>query len=58
MTEPFADRIIRRIGQAAELFYRFVMLVVPAGACKTVAHQEVREQTVSLLPDTNFEYES
>jgi ATP/maltotriose-dependent transcriptional regulator MalT len=41
MAEPLADRLIRRIGQAAELYHRLVMLVAPAGAGKTAALQDL-----------------
>ena len=41
MTEPLADQIIRKIGQADELYHRLVLVVAPAGAGKTTALQEV-----------------
>lgn len=48
MVEPLADRVIRRIGQAAELYYRLVMLVAPAGAGKTATLQDVHERTTAV----------
>jgi len=55
MVEPLADRVIRRIGQAAELYYRLVMLVAPAGAGKTAALQDVHERTAAPLVNVNLE---
>ena len=55
MAEPLADRVIKRIGQAAELYHRLVMLVAPAGAGKTAALQDVRERTAAPLVNVNLE---
>ena len=55
MSEPLADRVIQRIGQAAELYYRLVMLVAPAGAGKTAALQDVHERTAAPLVNVNLE---
>ena len=55
MAEPLADRVIRRIGQAAELYHRLVMLVAPAGAGKTAALQDVHERTAAPLVNVNLE---
>lgn len=55
MTEPLADILIRRIGQAAELYYRLVMLVGPADAGKTAALQDVHERTEAPLLNVNLE---
>ena len=55
MAEPLADRVIRRIGQAAELYHRLVMLVAPAGAGKTAALQDVHERTMAPLVNVNLE---
>jgi hypothetical protein len=55
MAEPLADRVIRRIGQAAELYHRLVMLVAPAGAGKTAALQDVHERTMVPLVNVNLE---
>lgn len=54
MGEPLADRVIRRIGQAAELYHRLVMLVAPAGAGKTAALQDVHERTAAPLINVNL----
>ena len=55
MAESLADRVIRRIGQAAELYHRLVMLVAPAGAGKTAALQDVHERTAAPLINVNLE---
>ena len=55
MAEPLADRVIRRIGQAAELYHRLVMLVAPAGSGKTTALQYVHERTAAPVVNVNFE---
>jgi len=55
MTKPLADSVIRRIGQAAELYHRLVMLVAPSGAGKTAALQDVHERTAAPLVNVNLE---
>ena len=55
MAEPLADRVMKRIGQAAELYHRLVMLVAPAGAGKTAALQDVHERTAAPLVNVNLE---
>lgn len=55
MAEPLAERVIRRIGQAAEVYHRLVMLVAPASAGKTVALQDVHERTAAPLVNVNLE---
>ncbi|HOI18151.1 MAG TPA: BREX-3 system P-loop-containing protein BrxF [Geobacteraceae bacterium] len=55
MAEPLADRVIRGIGQAAELYHRLVMLVAPAGSGKTAALQDVHERTAAPLVNVNLE---
>ena len=55
MAEPLADRIMQRIGQAAELYHRLVMLVAPDGAGKTAALQYVHERTAAPLVNVNLE---
>lgn len=55
MAEPLADRIIRTIDQAAELYHRLIMVVAPAGAGKTAALQEVHERTAASLVNINLE---
>lgn len=55
MAEPLADRVIKRIGQAAELYHRLVMMVAPAGSGKTAALQDVHERTAAPLVNVNLE---
>lgn len=55
MAEPFADRVIRRIDQATELYNRLVMLVAPAGSGKTAALQDVHERMAAPLINVNLE---
>lgn len=55
MSEPLAEMVTRSINQAAELFYRLVMLVAPAGAGKTTALLQVRERINAALINVNLE---
>jgi hypothetical protein len=55
LAEPLAERIVERIGQAAELYYRLVMLVVPAGSGKTAALRDVHERMAAPLVNVNLE---
>ncbi|MBL3538843.1 BREX-3 system P-loop-containing protein BrxF [Aminivibrio sp.] len=55
MAEPLADRVIQRIGQAADLYYSLVVLVGPAGSGKTAALQDVHERTAAPLVNVNLE---
>jgi hypothetical protein len=55
MAEPLAERVIRSISQAAELYHRLVMLVAPAGGGKTAALQEVHERAGAPLVNVNLE---
>lgn len=55
MAQSFSNRVIQRIGQAAELYHRLVMLVAPAGAGKTAALQDVHERTAAPLVNVNLE---
>ncbi len=55
MAEPLADRVIKRIGQAAELYYRLVILVAPAGSGKTATLQDVHKRTAAPLVNVNLE---
>ena len=53
--ESLADRVIRKIDQAAELYYRLILLVAPAGAGKTAALQDVHEHTDAPVVNVNLE---
>ena len=50
-----ADRIIKKIGQAGELYYRLIILVGPAGSGKTAALQAVHERTMTPYVNVNLE---
>jgi len=55
MAEPLADKVMREIPQASDLYHRLVMLVVPAGAGKTAALQDVHARTSAPLINVNLE---
>jgi chloramphenicol 3-O-phosphotransferase len=55
MIEPIADSIIEKISQAAQLYYRLILLIAPAGAGKTAALQAVHERTKAPLINVNLE---
>jgi hypothetical protein len=54
MTEELADRIMETITHAAGMYYRLVMVVSPAGGGKTVALQDVHNQTGAPLVNVNL----
>lgn len=55
MVQPLADSVVKTIGQAADLYYRLVMLVAPPGAGKTATLQNVYERTAAPLVNVNLE---
>ena len=55
MAEPLADQVMRKVKQAAVLYYRLMFVVAPAGAGKTTALQHVRDRTGALLINVNLE---
>ena len=55
MAEPLSEQVIRKIGEAAPLYYRLILVVAPAGTGKTAALQEVREQIGAPLINVNLE---
>lgn len=55
MAEPLADRVIRKIDQATDLYYRLVILVASAGSGKTAALRDVHERTGAPLINVNLE---
>jgi ABC-type uncharacterized transport system ATPase component len=55
MAESLADQILRKVQQTAELYYRLVLVVAPAGAGKTSALQDVHDQTGATLLNINLE---
>ena len=52
---PLAELIIQRIKQAAEQYYRLVLVVAPSGSGKTYALQEVRANIEASLVNVNLE---
>lgn len=55
MAEPLADRVIRSIGQASELYFRLVILAAPAGSGKTAALRDVQDRTTAPLVNVNLD---
>jgi hypothetical protein len=55
MAESLADRIIKRIDRAAELYHRLIIVVAPAGMGKTAALQEVHLRMGAPLINVNLE---
>ncbi len=55
MHTPLADAVIQSIGQAAEQYYRLIMLVAPPGAGKTASLQHVGERSESPIINVNLE---
>ena len=55
MAESLADKIMRKVKHAAELYHRLMLVVAPAGAGKTTALQGVRDRTGAPLVNVNLE---
>ena len=55
MAAPLSDKIVQCTNQVAELYYRLIFLVAPAGAGKTAALQEVHKYTGAPLFNVNLE---
>ena len=55
MADSLADQIVRKVGPAASLYNRLVLVVAPAGAGKTTALQDVRNRTGAPLVNVNLE---
>ncbi|MBU1207081.1 MAG: BREX-3 system P-loop-containing protein BrxF [Proteobacteria bacterium] len=55
MADPFADQVIKKIGQAGGLYHRLILLVGPAGSGKTKALQEVHNRQGVPLINVNLE---
>jgi|Deesub1362A_J573_1020465.scaffolds.fasta_scaffold00120_86 hypothetical protein len=55
MTEPLANQVIRKIGEARELYHRLILVVGPAGSGKTEALREVSVSTSAPLINVNLE---
>ncbi|HED05007.1 MAG TPA: BREX-3 system P-loop-containing protein BrxF [Candidatus Fraserbacteria bacterium] len=52
---PLADQVLRKIGEARELYHRLILMVDPAGGGKTSALQEVSTSTSAPLINVNLE---
>ncbi len=55
MAEPLADQVIRKIGEAAQLYHRLIIVAAPAGGGKTATIQEVQERAGAPLINVNLE---
>ncbi len=55
MAEPLADRVLRKIVEARELYHRLILIVGPMGSGKTQALQEVSALTAAPLINVNLE---
>ena len=55
MAEPLADQVLRKIGEARELYHRLILMVGPGGSGKTSALQEVSASTSAPLVNVNLE---
>lgn len=55
MAEPLADQVIEKIGQAAFLYHRLILLVTPPGEGKTSVLQDVHKRTQAPLINVNLE---
>ena len=55
MADSLADQIMQKVGPAAGLYNRLVLVVAPAGAGKTTALQDVRNRTGAPLVNVNLE---
>ncbi|MGM0653328.1 MAG: BREX-3 system P-loop-containing protein BrxF [Bacillota bacterium] len=53
--ESTADRVIKSIGQATDLYYRLVIIVAPAGSGKTVVLKEMQKRVDASLINVNLE---
>jgi len=55
LIEPLAEKLIQKLEQAKELYYRLVLLVAPAGSGKTATLRNVHERTLFPLINVNLE---
>jgi AAA+ superfamily predicted ATPase len=55
MAEPLADQVLRKIGEARELYHRLILMVGPTGSGKTSALQEVSASTSAPIINVNLE---
>ena len=55
MAKPLADQLMRKIGEARELYHRLIVLVGPSGSGKTRALQLVSHAISAPLINVNLE---
>ena len=55
MAKPLADQVLRKIGEARELYHRLIVLVGPSGSGKTRALQLVSHAISAPLINVNLE---
>lgn len=55
MAELLVDKVLRKIGEARDLYYRLILIVGPAGSGKTKALQAVSASTSAPLINVNLE---
>ncbi len=53
--KPLVDQVLRKIGEARELYHRLILIVGPVGNGKTSALQEVSASTSAPLINVNLE---
>jgi replication-associated recombination protein RarA len=58
MAEPLADKVLRKIGEARELYHRLILMVGPAGSGKTSALQQVSARASAPLVNVNSRVET
>ena len=55
MADSLADQIMRKVGPAAGLYNRLVLVVAPTGTGKTTALQDVQNRTGAPLVNVNLD---
>lgn len=55
MAKTLSDKILDSIDEAAELYYRLIIVVAPAGMGKSAALQDVHERTNAPLVNVNLD---
>lgn len=55
MAEPFADKVMRQLDVASELYHRLIIVAAPAGAGKSSALRVIRERNRAPIVNVNLE---
>lgn len=55
MAEPLADKVMRKLSQATEMYHRLILLVGPAGMGKTAVLRDIQKRTEAPLVNINLE---